>query len=91
MQIYRKTLSSLRSRRVHTGYIRAHTELLTTFWPTDHAAYLKRFSDETRGRCKILDFHGLDYEECRLLGCDAVLVLLEPTFQRNELSLESIS
>jgi hypothetical protein len=33
--------------------------------------------------CKILGFLGSDYEECSLLGCDTVWVLLEPTFRRN--------
>jgi hypothetical protein len=33
--------------------------------------------------CKILVFHGGDYEECRLLGCGVVLILYEATFRRN--------
>jgi hypothetical protein len=32
--------------------------------------------------CKIWGFHASDYEKCRLLGCDAVWVLSEQTFQR---------
>jgi hypothetical protein len=32
--------------------------------------------------CKIWDFHGGDYEECRILGCGAVKILCEPTFRR---------
>jgi hypothetical protein len=31
--------------------------------------------------CMIWDFHGGDYEECRLLGCYAVRLLWEPTFR----------
>jgi hypothetical protein len=30
----------------------------------------------------IRGFHGCDYGECRLLGCYAVWLLSEPTFQR---------
>jgi hypothetical protein len=33
--------------------------------------------------CKIGDFQGNDYEECRLLECDAVLLFLESKFPRN--------
>jgi hypothetical protein len=33
--------------------------------------------------CMSWGFHGGDYEECRLLGCYAVWLLLEPTFWRN--------
>jgi hypothetical protein len=34
--------------------------------------------------CKIWDFHGGDYEECRVLGCGAMHILWnEPTFLRN--------
>jgi hypothetical protein len=33
--------------------------------------------------CEIWGFHGGDYEECRLLGCDAVWPLYELTFRRN--------
>jgi hypothetical protein len=29
----------------------------------------------------VLGFHGGDYEECRLLGCDIAWILLEPTFR----------
>jgi hypothetical protein len=32
---------------------------------------------------KIWVFHGGGYEECRLLGCDAVWLLQESTFRRN--------
>jgi hypothetical protein len=32
---------------------------------------------------KIWGSHGSDYEECRPLGCYAVLLLYEPTFRRN--------
>jgi hypothetical protein len=31
---------------------------------------------------KIWDFHGGDYEECCLLGCDAVWLLQEPMFRK---------
>jgi hypothetical protein len=33
--------------------------------------------------CKIWSFHSGDYEECRLLGRGAVLILCEPTFRKN--------
>jgi hypothetical protein len=33
--------------------------------------------------CKICGFHSGHYEECRLLGYDAVYFLLEPMFRRN--------
>jgi hypothetical protein len=33
--------------------------------------------------CKILGFHGGDYEECRLLGWYVVWFLLEQTFRKN--------
>jgi hypothetical protein len=33
--------------------------------------------------CKICDFHGGDYEECRLLGLDDLWLLYEPMFRRN--------
>jgi hypothetical protein len=37
--------------------------------------------------CKIWGFNGGDYEEFRLLGCDAVWFLWEPTFRRNIASI----
>jgi hypothetical protein len=33
--------------------------------------------------CTIRGFHGGDYEECRLLRCDTVSLLHEPTFRWN--------
>jgi hypothetical protein len=33
--------------------------------------------------CRILGFHGDDYEERRLVGCGAVWILQKPTFWRN--------
>jgi hypothetical protein len=39
--------------------------------------------------CNIWGFHGGDYEECRLLGCHAVWVKLEPRFRRNVSLLSS--
>jgi hypothetical protein len=33
--------------------------------------------------CKIGGFHGGDYEECRVLGCNAVCVFLEQSFRKN--------
>jgi hypothetical protein len=35
--------------------------------------------------CTIRGFHGGDYEECRILGCDAEWLLKEPTFRRSVL------
>jgi hypothetical protein len=32
--------------------------------------------------CKVVRFHGGDYDECRLSGCDAVRLLWELTFRR---------
>jgi hypothetical protein len=38
---------------------------------------------DPRVTCKFWGFHGGNYEECRLLRCDAVWVLPETTIRRN--------
>jgi hypothetical protein len=40
-----------------------------------------------RTLCEARNNHGGDYEECCLLGCDAVWRFVEPTFRRNVLTL----
>jgi hypothetical protein len=35
--------------------------------------------------CKILEFHGCDYEKWRLLGCYTVWLLLKPTFSEERI------
>jgi hypothetical protein len=53
---------------------------------TSHAAHYVSAAESSRLMlCKIWGFHGGDYEEFRLLGCDALWLLWEPSFRRNVL------